>query len=70
MPDTRKPSRPSRDPRLDSKPPAALGETPLASSPYGATIPPTGRVASLQAEAAHSQAARLALENIVIGGPS
>ena len=33
-----------------------------------------GRVAaapagSLQAEAAHSQAARLALENIVIGGP-
>jgi hypothetical protein len=58
MPDTRNPSRPSRDPRLDSKPPAALGETPLASSPYGATIPPTGRVASLQAEVERLRAER------------
>jgi septal ring factor EnvC (AmiA/AmiB activator) len=58
MPDTRKPSRPSRDPRLDSKPPAALGEAPLASSPYAATLPPAGRVASLQAEVERLRAER------------
>jgi hypothetical protein len=58
MPDTRKPSPPSRDPRLDSKPPAALGEAPLGPTPYATTVPPTGRVASLQAEVERLRAER------------
>jgi hypothetical protein len=58
MSDTRKPSRPSRDSRLDSKPPAALGEVPLGPSPYAATIPPSGRVATLQAEVERLRAER------------
>ena len=51
MPDTRNPSRPSRDPRLESTPPVGPGEAPLGSLP-SATLPPppAGRVASLQAE--------------------
>ena len=58
MPDTRKPSRPSRDPRLDSGPPAAPAEMPLGS-PYAATtIPPAGRVASLRAEVERLRAER------------
>jgi hypothetical protein len=59
MPDTRKPSRPSRDPRLDSTPPAALGETPLGPSSSAATVPPPGaRVATLQAEVERLRAER------------
>jgi hypothetical protein len=58
MPDTRNPSRPSRDSRLDSKPPASLGEVPLGPSPYAATIPPSGRVATLQAEVERLRAER------------
>jgi septal ring factor EnvC (AmiA/AmiB activator) len=59
MPDTRKPSRPSRDPRLDSTPPAALGEVPLGPMPAAATLPPAGgRVASLQAEVERLRAER------------
>jgi hypothetical protein len=61
MPDTRNPSRPSKDPRLDSKPPAALGEVLVAPSPHAATLPPTAptaRVASLQAEVERLRAER------------
>lgn len=60
MPDTRKPSRPSKDPRLDSKPPAALDEVlPMGRpSPHAATVPPAGRVASLQAEVERLRAER------------
>jgi hypothetical protein len=57
MPDTRKPSRPSRDPRLDSTPPAALGEVPLGPT-AATTVPPAGRVASLQAEVERLRAER------------
>jgi septal ring factor EnvC (AmiA/AmiB activator) len=49
MPETRTPSRPSRDPRLESKPPAALAQLPLGA-PSCATVPPAARLASLQAE--------------------
>jgi chromosome segregation ATPase len=55
MRDTRKPSRPSKDPRLDSKPPAALGEAPLAPS---SQLSPSARVASLQAEVERLRAER------------
>ena len=59
MPDTRKPSRPSRDPRLDSSPPAALGEAPLDPTPSAVTVPPAGvRVATLQAEVERLRAGR------------
>ena len=42
MPDTRKPSRASRDPRIDSTPPSALDEAPLGSMPRS-TLAPGGR---------------------------
>ena len=58
MPGTRRPSGPSRDPRLDSTPPSALGEAPVGSSPYGATLPPSARVAGLQAEVERLRAER------------
>ncbi len=59
MPDTRKPSRPSRDPRLDSSPPAALGEAPLGPTSSAATVPPPrARVATLQAEVERLRAER------------
>ncbi len=57
MPDTRKPSRPSRDPRLDSTPPAAPNETPLGAL-YAPTAAPPGRVATLQAEVQRLRAER------------
>ena len=58
MPDTRKPSRPSRDPRLDSEPPSALDEALLAPSSLPPTLAPTARVASLQAEVERLRAER------------
>jgi hypothetical protein len=58
MVDTRKPSRPSRDSRLDSSPPPALEEVPLGASPGAPTLPPAGRVASLQAEVERLRAER------------
>jgi chromosome segregation ATPase len=57
MPDTRKPSRPSRDPRLDSRPPAAPSEVPLGS-PHAPTGLAPERVASLQAEVVRLRAER------------
>ena len=58
MPDTRNPSRPSRDPRLDSAPPAALGELPLGPTAAVTAPPPGGRVATLQAEVERLRAER------------
>ncbi len=58
MPDTRNTSRPSRDSRLDSKPPSAPDELPIGPShPASASIP-IGRVASLQAEVERLRAGR------------
>ena len=50
MSETRKPSRPSRDPRIDSTPPSALGEAPLGHIPR-ATLAPAGRRAGGHLEA-------------------
>src|ERR1700733_1676394 len=58
MVDTRKLSRPSRDSRLDSSPPPALEEAPLGTSAGAPTLPPGGRVASLQAEVERLRAER------------
>jgi hypothetical protein len=58
MPDTRKPSRASRDSRLVGEPPSALGGIPLGPSPHIAALVPTARVATLQAEVERLRAER------------
>src|SRR5689334_3695503 len=64
MPETRKPSRPTRDPRIDSSPPSARDETPLARPPASSrhALPHSAssdaRVAALEAELERLRAER------------